>query len=143
MGKKVQIDLVEEARQLRLAAEALEKKVVRAKGTQEIQKPGVVKATVAPTYVQKLDSFFVGDDGPTEQLMGVVQHLLTEHPMTFQDLLATTGARDSRIKGVIMRLQREGTRVINIGLPMKAVWFIPNDKVLERILKAKRSAARR
>lgn len=138
---KKKIDLVEEARQLRMQAEALEKKVLQAKGTQEIHKaaPAYTKATA---YAEKLDQYFIGDDGPTEQLMAVVQQLLTEHPMTFQDLLATTGARDNRVKGVIMRLQREGVRVINIGLPMRAVWFIPNDEVLERILKTKRGTSK-
>jgi hypothetical protein len=107
-------DLVEKARHLRLQVEALEKQVRLAKGTREI----------------------VGDDGPTAELMETVKKLITERPMTFQDLLRETGARDNRIKGVLMRLQREGAKVVNLGTNSKALWFLPDEKVLVRLRRA-------
>jgi hypothetical protein len=133
-------DLVEEARQLRLQAEALEKKVRMARGTQRVEKPTgnvLVKPARGP--------YWVGDEGPTEELMAVVKAMLEERPLRFQEILEQTGARDNRIKGVIMRLQREQVRVVDIAPEGtgKAVWFIPSDAVLERITRAKRATARR
>jgi hypothetical protein len=122
-------DLVEEARQIRLAAEALEKKVKLVRGAKQVVKPHSV--------------FYVGDEGPTDALMESVRALLKERPRTFRELLEETGARDNRIKGVIMRLQRDGEHVINLGNETKASWFIPDTVVLERLLKAKRAMVRK
>lgn len=122
--RKLKVDLVEQARQLRLQAEDLERKVTMARGTK--------------TEVREAR---VGDDGPTEELMLAVKRLLSEHPLTFQELLERTGARDNRVKGVIMRLQREGTRVVNLGMQARAIWFIPAPEIEVR-RRAVRSARR-
>ncbi len=116
---EIKVDLVEQARQLRLQAEELERRVAMVKGTRD-----------------KVS--FVGDGGSTEELMATVQRLITEHPLTFQELLERTGARDNRIKGVLMRLQREGVKVYNIGLQSRAIWFIPNEDVLLKLIKRRR-----
>lgn len=139
MTNKMRRDLVEEARQIRLQAEALEKKVNLAKGTRRDLKPGNV--LVMPTR----GPYYVGDDGPTEELLQVVRAALTDKPMRFQELLEATGARDNRIKGVIMRLQREGTNVVDIAPPGsgKAIWFIPSDELLVRLMRVKRATERR
>jgi hypothetical protein len=141
-GKTVKADLVEQARQLRLQAEALEKKVSRelARGTQRGVRPPQ-NVIVKPAY----GPYYVGDEGPTEQLLEVVKDMLTEKPMRFQEILDATGARDNRVKGVIMRLQREGVRVVDIAPPHtgKAVWFIPSDAVLQRLSRVKRATDRR
>lgn len=140
MEKGKRIDLVEQTRQLRLQAEALEKQVQTARGTQRVRKPTgqvVVKPTPSP--------YFVGDNGPTEQLMAVVQEMLIERPCRFHEILEATGARDNRIKGVIMRLQREGVRVVDVAPEGsgKALWFIPSDAVLQRLERVKRATAKR
>lgn len=142
-GNKIVKDLVEEARQLRLAAEDLERRVKLARGTQRVEKPktpphGVV---VKPSH----GPYYVGDEGPTEQLMAVVKTALEERPMRFQELLEATGARDNRVKGVIMRLQREGVRVVDVAPEGagKALWFIPSDAVLHRLMRVKRATERR
>lgn len=134
---KPKVDLVEQARQLRQQAENLERQVRMARGTQNNLKSNnvVVKPTRGP--------YWVGDEGPTDELMAAVWRLLLERPCRFQEILDATGARDNRVKGVIMRLQREGKRVVNLGDPVKALWFAPSDEVLKRILRAKRNAARR
>lgn len=137
-GKRNFVDLVEQARQLRLQAEALEKKVQLARGTQRGMK--------APQNIVKTPGpYFVGDEGPTEQLMSVVKLMLEERPLLFQEILSETGARDNRIKGVIMRLQREGVRVIDVAPAGtgKALWFIPSDAVLARLVRVKRATERR
>jgi hypothetical protein len=140
-GKRNSIDLVEQARQIRMQAEALEKKVTRelARGTQRNVRPQnvLVKPSHGPHYV--------GDDGPTEQLMSVVKTMLEERPLRFQEILDATGARDNRVKGVIMRLQREGVRVVDVAPEGtgKALWFIPSDAVLQRLVRVKRATERR
>lgn len=136
---KNKIDLVEQARQLRLQAEALEKKVERelARGTRQNVKPPS-NLIVKPARGR----WWTGDDGTTEELMGVIQAMISERPRRFVELLEETGARDNRIKGVLMRLQREGVNVVDVAPQgsMKALWFIPSPEVLARL---KRSAARR
>lgn len=138
-GKRNKIDLVEQARQLRIQAEQLEKKVLLARGTQRgVRTPNVIVKPARGPY-------YVGDEGPTEQLMGAVKAMLEERPLRFQEILDATGARDNRVKGVIMRLQREGVRVLDVAPEGtgKALWFIPSDSVLERLTRVKRATARR
>jgi hypothetical protein len=136
MEKKT--DIVEQARQLRLQAESLEKTARLARGTGRIKRPTgqvLVKPARGP--------FYVGDDGPTEELMVVVQAMLQDRPSRFQEILEATGARDNRIKGVIMRLQREGVNVVDVSpVQGKALWFIPSQEVLQRITRVKRATAR-
>lgn len=139
-GKKVKVDLVEQARQLRMQAEALEKSARHARGTQRTVLPPnqvVVKPALGP--------YFVGDNGTTEELMTVIQTMLQERPRMFREIVELTGAGENRIKGVIMRLQRNGVRVVDVapGGTGKALWFIPSDEVMKRITRAKRATAKR
>lgn len=122
----VRKDLVEQARQLRLQAEELEKQARFARGTSD------VTAEVA----------LIGDEMPTGALLALVQTLITDKPLTFQELLEATGARDNRVKGVLMRLQREGVKVVNLGSQTKARWFIPDEAVLRRITRSRRNTQR-
>lgn len=134
-------DLVEEARQLRLQAEELEKKVQLARGTQRVKRQTMGAAMVKPAK----GPHWVGDEGTTEELMDTVAKMLRERPWRFVELLEATGARDNRIKGVIMRLQREGVRVVDVAPEGtgKALWFIPSDAVMARLMRAKRATERR
>lgn len=120
------VDLVEQARQLRLQAEELERKVKLARGTRDLKRPN-----------------HVGDETSTAELVDAITRLLRVKPMTFQELLEATGARDNRIKGVLMRMQRVGMRLVNLGTEQKALWFLPNDEVFTRIMRAKRATQRR
>lgn len=139
--KKEKTDLVEQARQLRMQVEKLEKDVQHARGTQRVKRP-TENVLVRPAH----GPYHVGDDGPTEQLMAAIQRMLTDRPCRFQEILEATGARDNRIKGVINRLQREGVRIVDVSPPgtgRAALWFIPSDEVLDRIKRAQRNAARK
>lgn len=140
-GKGKGKDLVEQARQLRLQAEELEKTARHARGTKRDVSPHAGRVIVKPAR----GPYWVGDEGPTEQLMAVVQQLLTERALRFVELLEATGARDNRIKGVIMRLQREGVRVVDVAPEGtgKALWFIPSDEVLQRLTRVQRRSVRR
>jgi hypothetical protein len=139
-GKTARVDLVEQARQLRLQAEELERSARMAKGTREIKTPSrgvVVKPARGP--------FWTGDEGPTEQLMAVIKVMLKDRPRLFREIVEATGAGENRIKGVIMRLQRDGVRVVDVAPEGtgKALWFIPSDEVLERLLRVKKAATDR
>lgn len=139
-GKGKRIDLVEQARQLRLQAEELEKKVLAARGTHRDVKPGkvVVKPSRGP--------YWTGDDGTTSELMDVVQRMLTERPWFYRDIVEATGAGENRVKGAITGLQRQrGLRVVDVAPDGtgRALWFIPSEEVLERLTRAKRAAVRK
>lgn len=137
-AKTHRIDLVEQARQLRLQAEELERKVQRelARGTQRNVKPTL------PVIANPSRPFYVGDETSTRDLMAVVQRMLEQRPWRFIEIVEETGARDNRIKGVITQLQREGVRVVDVAPEGtgKALWFIPSPEVLARL---KRAAARK
>jgi hypothetical protein len=142
-GKAVKVDLVEQARQLRLHAEALEKKVQLARGTQQ----RVRRVSSAQNIVVKPSHgpYWTGDEGPTEQLMAMIQQMLTERPRMFREIVEATGAGENRIKGVIMRLQREGVHVVDVAPEGtgKALWFIPSPEVEARLRRVKRATMRR
>lgn len=138
---KGKVDLVEQARQLRLQAEELEKNARRARGTQRMR-----RATAGQNVIVKPSGpYWVGNEGSTEELMETIQKMLTERPWRFREILDATGAGDNRIKGVIMRLQREGVRVVDVAPEGtgKALWFIPSEAVLDRLTRARRAAVRR
>lgn len=141
--KKDIVDLIEQSRQLRLQAEELEKKLTHARGTARIRKPTIpMRAQVIVKPAR--GPYYVGDEGSTEELMATIQRMLMDRPRMFQDILTETGARDNRIKGVINRLQREGVRIVDVAPEGtgKALWFIPSDEVMKRIMRVKRATAK-
>ena len=139
--RKTKVDLVEQARQLRLQAEELEKTAKLARGTRDTPTPRYGRPLVLPSH----SPYWTGDEGTTEELMEMIEKMLIERPWRFAELLEATGARDNRIKGVIMRMQREGVRVVDVAPEGtgKALWFIPSDDVLARLTRVKRATARR
>lgn len=144
MEKKMSMstDLVEQARQLRIQAEALEKTARHARGTARIRRPTAAhNVIVKPAF----GPYYVGDEGPTEDLMAAITKMLQDRPCRFPEILEATGARDNRIKGVINRLQREGVRIVDVAPEgtRGALWFIPSDEVMSRIMRVKRATARR
>ena len=140
--KKLSIDLVEQARQLRIQAEALEKTARHARGTARVRRPTPVhNVIVKPAF----GPYYVGDEGPTEQLMAAITAMLQDRPCRFPEILEATGARDNRIKGVINRLQREGVRIVDVAPEgtRGALWFIPSAEVMPRLMRVKRAPARK
>jgi hypothetical protein len=122
---KMAVDLVEQARQLRLQAEELERSARHARGTQRNVAPKPV-----PVVKPARSVYWTGD---------------AERPRLFREIVEATEAGENRIKGVIMRLQREGVRVVDVAPEGtgKALWFIPSSAVLERLLRAKKAATSR
>lgn len=135
-------DLIEEARQLRIHAEELEKKVKLARGTERIKRQTaktnvIVKPSRSP--------YWTGNEGTTRALMDVIEKMLMERPWLYRDIVEATEAGENRIKGAITALQREGRRVVDVAPEGagKALWFIPSDAVLQRIMRVKRATEKR
>lgn len=138
---KVQTDLVEQARQLRIQAEELEKTAKLARGTKRLER----SRANTPVMVRPTQSrFWTGNEGTTPELMEVIATMLTERPWLYRDIVEATGAGENRIKGAITALQREGRRVLDVAPPHlgKALWFIPSDAVLTRLNRVKRATAK-
>lgn len=121
-------NLAEKARNVTEQAEELTRQLRSARGTRD-RLPPPAPGPLAPRH-------YVGDEGPTPELLEAVRALVTDRPMTHQDLLQATGARADRVKGVLMRIQREdGGRLVNLGNEAKALWFIPDEETLKRLRK--------
>jgi hypothetical protein len=134
---KVKVDLVEQARQLRLQAEELERKVKLARGTER----GMRARAVTPVIVKPARGpYWTGNDGTTRDLMETIAKMLMDRPWFYRDIVEQTGAGEHRNKGAITALQREGRRVVDVAPEGtgKALWFIPSDEVLERLKRVKR-----
>lgn len=67
----------------------------------------------------------IGDDTNTKDLTAEIRRLVAEQPMTMPELEEVTGAKQSRISGALVYLQRtEGSKVLNLGTQRRAKWFI-------------------
>lgn len=146
-------DLIEEARQLRIQQEALtlqaqelEKKVQHARGTARIKRE-TAKTVPGKNLIVKpsRSKYWVGNEGTTRDLMDAIERMLMERPWLYRDIVEATGAGENRIKGAITALQREGRRVVDVAPEGtgKALWFIPSEQVMERIMRVKRATERK
>ena len=129
-GTQLALEMRTKAQELLDTAKRLEGPRL-ARGTGDV----TAEARAASGAIASPGAYRVGDEGPTPELMQAVHRMLAEHPLTFQQILDMTGARANRVKGVIMRLQREGVPVVNIGTEAKAIWFCPSAEVLKRLQK--------
>jgi hypothetical protein len=111
---------------LKQQADALEKKIALARGTEDV-------TAIARKVARRPTEYFVGDEGPTPELYAAVDRMLRTRRMTFQELLDATGARANRIKGVLMRLQRDEVPLMNLGDERRAIWFIPDQGSMQRL----------
>ena len=118
--------LAEETKRLTDEAAELKQKLRIARGTRDNVK--MARAT----------EYFVGDEGPTPQLYDAVERMLRQRSMTFQELLDETGARANRIKGVLMRIQRDEKPLVNLGSDRKALWRIADPNMVRQLRMALR-----
>lgn len=116
-------EIAERARALAGQAEQLEAAMRRVRGTREIR-PARRVDTIDPA-------------ASTPLLYAHVERLLRRSPLTFRDLMAALGAgtNENRVKGVLVRLQRDGRGVVNLGDGARAVWFIPDAAARARLRK--------
>ena len=74
--------------------------------------------------VAPVKPFFVGDATDTEVLWDAVDRAIRSRGMTLQEISDETGARRNRISGVLVKMQKHGTKIINEGNSFRAVWRI-------------------
>ncbi len=70
------------------------------------------------------------------KLYNRVRTLVTERPMRFQEIMAAVGlpvAEENRVKGTIVRMQRERVGLVNLGDQRKALWFIPSEDLIKKL----------
>lgn len=77
-----------------------------------------------PTPVEEAPKTFVGDKGDPKQLRLVVHSLLQEKPVTFRELMEQTGARETRIYGILANLRRAGAPLVHLGEKTHGKWYL-------------------
>ena len=139
--------LAEHSRTLAREAEDLEAQVKLARGTaldvsKEAAAAGAKPARPDGSYsVSRARRNVVVPNGEpaTHELYETIKQLITDQPRRFRDIVEATHAGENRIKGVLVRLQRDGAGVVNLGDGARALWFIPDDEVLARLKSMKRA----
>lgn len=66
----------------------------------------------------------VGDNATPEKLEASVRFLCADAPRTLQELADITGARQSRVNGARLKLERNHERIVNLGSGKTARWYI-------------------
>ena len=67
----------------------------------------------------------VGDKAEAADINSAVEALVSYREFTFPELVAATGARQGRVSGAIVKLQRDPkSRIVNLGSDAKAKWRI-------------------
>lgn len=80
----------------------------------------------------------IGDETPTPELESLARRLLQERPMTTRELADATGARFARVGGVMVAIQRSGTRIVDLGAGRAKRWLILGENVRDARLPTKR-----
>lgn len=71
----------------------------------------------------------IGDHTTTPELIAHIKRLITERPMSTQELVDVTGARMTRVSGAIVHLQRNEKHLLNLGTARRARWLLVGDQV--------------
>lgn len=82
----------------------------------------------------------------TKILYDKVLGLITERPRLFRELVAetdTANGGENRVKGVLVRLQRDGHPVVNLGNGSRAIWFCDVHDRVSEIARGRRVLSRR
>lgn len=128
------LQLREQAAELQKSADALLQQVKHARGTRD---------DITKRDNRGKGEYHLGNEGPTSELLETIKGMLDGKAWTFRELLDATGAGDNRIKGVLMRLQREGVNVVNVGSETRALWTIMTPAAFTRIKAAMEAAKRK
>lgn len=68
--------------------------------------------------------WILGDQAPAGELRTMVHALLQERPITFGELLTATGARETRVYGILANLRRQGKPLVHLGEKTRGKWFL-------------------
>jgi hypothetical protein len=108
------VQLADHTRHLAEQTAKLEADLKLARGTREIvTKPSTEYSSREP------------DDVSTSALYERVLKMITGRPMTYRAILDETQAQENRIRGIMVRLQRDGHGVVNLGNGRRAIYFVP------------------
>jgi hypothetical protein len=66
----------------------------------------------------------VGDHASPEKLEATVRFLCSDAPRSMQELVDLTGARQSRVNGARLQLERNQERIVNLGTGKYARWYL-------------------
>jgi hypothetical protein len=133
-GESQVSDLAQRAEALAAMARDLAEQVRLAKGTRPMP---VVAPVAGTTRRARPDEGRYGLKGkdlaaampatePTERLYERVASALESKPMPFRELMSALGPdiNENRVKGILVRLQRDGRGVVNLGNGARAIWWI-------------------
>lgn len=82
--------------------------------------------------------WIVGDEASASEINQAVLTLVKFKPMRFPELLAATGARQGRVSGAIVAMQRDSNaRLVNLDTPQRARWFMVPEGVTLAKLKSR------
>lgn len=131
--------LDESKRDFETKAKALEAKLASqarmAKGTDDVTREA--RALTASEVAGSVEKH------STSELMHAIEDLIRERPMTLQELHDATytptvgpvGFHKQTICNILVKLQRERRGVVNLANQHRALWFIPNQEILDRLRK--------
>ncbi len=68
--------------------------------------------------------WILGDGCAAKDLRVITHALLQERPMTFGELLTATGARETRVYGILANLRRQGKPLVHLGDKTNGRWFL-------------------
>lgn len=77
----------------------------------------------------------VGDHAPPERLEATIRCLCSGAPRTLQELIDLTGARQPRVNGARLQLERNGEKIVNLGSGKFARWYVLHPRL--RLVAAK------
>lgn len=110
--------------------------IAKATGMQTTKIVEVVKALKHDKKIANVGSedfpkwtYRIGDHTETQALINEVKRLISERPMSTQELLDVTGARLTRVSGALVHLQRTETQLLNLGTQRRARWFLVGEGV--------------
>lgn len=71
---------------------------------------------------------------PVADVYQAVRALIAERPMSHQDVVAAIpGVNENRIKNILYQMKQREPDVVNFGSSARALYFRPNQRVVERL----------
>lgn len=72
--------------------------------------------------------YWIGDNTDATQVYATVISVVSERPRTRAEIVELTGVSPNRINSALVKAQRDGIPLKNLGNQAKAVWYVPTMK---------------